>query len=62
MEIHHVVLVEWEWVMREILVLSHVTLVMSYLEVILGPVKVMEAGVAPMLCVQEVILYMFIAH
>jgi len=37
--------------MREILVVSHVTLVMR---VTLGPVRVMEAGVVVMVCVEEV--------
>ena len=40
------------------LVVSHVTLVMSYLVVTLGPVRVMGAGVVVMLCAEEV-SYMF---
>ena len=40
----------------KILVVSHVTLVMSQLIVTLGPVKVMGAGVAEMMCVEEVIM------
>ena len=40
--------------MRETLVVSHVTLVMSQLVVTLGPVRVMGAGVIVMMCVEEV--------
>ena len=36
------------------LVISHVTLVMSYLIVRLGPVRVMGAGVVVLPCVAEV--------
>ena len=40
--------------MKETLVISHVTLVMSQLVVTLGPVRVMGAGVVVMMCVEEV--------
>jgi len=40
--------------MKEILVVSHVTLVMSLLIVILGPVRVMAAGMVLVMCVKEV--------
>ena len=40
--------------MRETLVVSHVTLVMSKLVVMLGPVRVMGAGVVVIMCVEEV--------
>ena len=43
-----------QWVMRETLVVSHVTLAMSKLVVTPGPVRAMEAGVAVMMCVEEV--------
>ena len=36
------------------LVVSHVTLVMSYLVVTLGPVRVMGAGVVVLSCVAEI--------
>jgi len=38
----------------KILVVSHVTLVMSLLVVTLGPVRVMGAGVVIVLCVDKV--------
>ena len=47
-----VVLIVQQWVMRETLVVSHVTLVMSYLVVTLGSVRVMEAGVVVTMCVE----------
>ena len=49
-----VVLVVQQWVMRETLVVSHVTLVMSLLVVTLGPVRVTVAGVIVMMYVEEV--------
>ena len=48
--------------MRETLVVSHVTLVMSQLVVTLGLVRVMGAGVEPILCVEEVANYVAICH
>ena len=42
--------------MRETLVVSHVTLVMSLLVMTLGPVRVMGAGMVVMVCVEEVII------
>ena len=54
-------IVHWEmmkFLPMKTLVVSHVTLVMSYLVVTLGPVKVMETGVVMMLCVAEVSLSM----
>jgi len=52
-------LVHWgmiKFLPLEILVISHVTLVMSQLLATLGPVRVMGTGVALMLSVEEVIL------
>ena len=40
--------------MRETLVVSHVILVMSYLIVTLGPVRVMVAGVVLIMIAEEV--------
>jgi len=40
--------------MRETLVISHVTLVMSYLVVTLVPVRMMGVGVVVRSCVEEV--------
>jgi len=43
-----------EFLPMKTLVISHVTLVMSYLVVTLGPVRVMGAGVVVMMCAEEV--------
>ena len=53
-----IVLVDQEWVMRETLVVSHVTLVMNYVRncmvVLREYVTVMAAGVVVMSCAAEV--------
>jgi len=44
-----------EFLPMKILVISYVTLVMNYLVMIAGPVRVMEIGVIPMPHVEEVV-------
>ena len=43
--------------MRETLEVSHVILVMSWVVVTLGPVRVIGAGVEPRMCAEEVCTY-----
>ena len=57
MEIHPVVFAELEYSIKEILVVSHVTLVMCQLVVTPGPARVMEAGVVLRLCAEKVANY-----